>query len=44
VPSNICSGAELAPVPSTLGNKPEDFNGMSMENKAQGILALSMEG
>lgn len=44
VPSDICSGAELAPVPSNLGNEPEDFNGVSMENKAKGILALSTEG
>lgn len=44
VPSDICSGAELAPVPSNLGNEPKDFNRVSTENKAKGILALSTEG
>lgn len=37
MPSDICSGAELARVPSNLGNEPEDFNRVSMENKAKGI-------
>lgn len=35
----ICSGAEMAPVPSSLGNKQGNFNGAATENKAKGILA-----
>lgn len=41
---DISSGAETAPVPSSLGNKQGNFTGAAMENKAKGILAPFVEG
>lgn len=41
---DISSGAEMPPVPSSLGNKQDNFTGAAMENKAKGILAPFVEG